>query len=416
MRLDAYREPFRYRGYGPLYAAYSISKLGDWIYLVGFSLWLLELTQSPALMAFVTAIQTVPRVLLGAVTGAVADRFHRARLMMLCDVLQCLLVLPLLLVRSRSDLAIVYVVAFGLSMLSAQATAAKGPLMATILPREAVVKGNALINATESVIMLVGPAVAAWAVSTVGFRVAFLLNAGSFLLSALILQILVRQLPSAAPRESDHESEHSSFGASVAGFFQAIRAPGLLRQLLLIVGLLALAQGTVQALHTPLLMQVVQLTEGQYAFVLALQGLGGLVGSYLIIPLSERHSPKVLLTTGLLLGALTTALVVIYPHFWFVAGLTLAEGIFFTGIFIAIPSLVQQTTADSMMGRAFAALDAAENGFMLLSMTVSGLLVSFASMQSLFLGVAALMVLGGWIAFRTLRDHVAVTVEASVSQ
>lgn len=41
---------------------------------------------------------------------------------------------------------------------------------------------------------------------------------------------------------------------------------------------------------------------------------------------------------------------------------------------------------------------------MLLSMTISGILVTFVSMRSLFLGVAALMILGSWMAFRTLQD------------
>lgn len=413
MRFEAYREPFRYRGFGPLYLAYTISKLGDWIYLVGFSLWLLQLTQSPALMAMVTALQTVPRVLLGAVTGSIADRVNRARLMMLCDLLQALLVLPLLLVQSKSQLPIVYVVAFCLSLLSAQASAAKGPLIATILPRDSVVKGNALINATESVIIMVGPAVAAWAIARFGFQTTFLMNAASFLLSAVILQVLAsRAVP---PTPAEHDADHS-FAASIAGFFQSIRTPGLLRQLLLVVSLLALAQGTVQALHTPLLMQFVGLTEQQYAIVLALQGIGGVAGSYVIIPLSERYAPKVLLTVGMLLGAVTTGLLVLYPSFWMVAALTLADGLFFTGIFVAIPSLVQQSTADSVMGRAFAALDATENGFMLLSMTVSGLLVSFASMRTLFIGVAALMVLGSWVAFRTLHDASAASLEPAAGK
>lgn len=405
MKFSTYREPFTHKGYGAFYAAYSISKLGDWVYLVGFSLWLFELTGSAPLMALVTALQTVPRVLLGAVTGAIADRVDRAKLMGLCDLLQAFLVLPLLMVHTRQQLPIVYVVAFLLSLLSAQSAAARGPLVAAILPSETVVKGNALINATESVIMLLGPAVGAWAVAKVGFQLTFVLNSASFVLSALFLFVLARM----PLRRSDEPEDHASFGSSVSGFFQAIRTPGILRQLLLVMGLLALGQGVVQALHTPLMIQFIRLSQQQYAAVLALQGVGGLLGSYLIIPLSERYSPKVLLGAGLLCASVTNGLLVTYPNFWVVSALTIVEGVFFTGVFVSIPTLIQQWTPDNMMGRAFAALDATENGFMLLSMTVSGLLVAVASMRTLFLAVSSLFVAGGLVAFRTLHTAASTT-------
>lgn len=413
MHLKSYLDPFRHRGFTPVYLAFSISRLGDWIYLVGFSLWLYELTHSAALMALVTAIQTVPRVLLGAVTGAIADRVDRVKLMIFCDLMQALLVLPLLVVKTEQHLPVVYVVAFALALFSAQGSVAKGPLISTLLPRDAIVKGNAVINATESIVMMVGPVISSVAIAHAGYTATFLGNAASFLVSAVLL-LPVRQ-HGATPRTDGSSEEESgeSLWAFVTGFFTSVRSPGLLRQLVLVVGLMALGQGTVQALHTPLLIDVIRLTQQQYATVLTLQGVGGIIGSYLVIRLAERLSPRILLGGGLLLAALTTVLLVTYPAYWLVVIITLAEGVFITGIFISIPTLIQQQTADHMMGRAFAAVDTAENGFMLISMTVSGLLVPFASMRVLFVGVAVLFVAGGLLAFRTMHAPKAATASVS---
>lgn len=176
----------------------------------------------------------------------------------------------------------------------------------------------------------------------------------------------------------------------------------MLRHLLIVMALMALGQGTVQALHTPLMLDFMKLSPQQYASVLTLQGIGGVLGTYLVMRYAVRLSPKILLGGGLIISSLTNFLLVTYPAYWVVVLATLIEGVFITGVFVAVPTLIQQQTPSHLMGRAFAAVDAAENGFMLLSMTLSGLLVAYASLPALFVGAALLLATAGLAAVQMM--------------
>lgn len=129
-------------------------------------------------MALVTAVQAVPQVLLGALTGAVADRVHRGRLMILCNALQAMLILPLLYVKSGRDIPIVFMIAFGLALLRAQESVARRPMIATLLPHHFVMKGNALFNTMDSIVTMVGPAVSSLTALVECRRIAGVPNSG----------------------------------------------------------------------------------------------------------------------------------------------------------------------------------------------------------------------------------------------
>ncbi|HYX10806.1 MAG TPA: MFS transporter, partial [Candidatus Acidoferrum sp.] len=69
----------------------GISSIGDAVTFVALPLLVLALTGSGAAMGIVTALQTLPDLILGLPTGALADRWDRRRMMVVADLGRALL-------------------------------------------------------------------------------------------------------------------------------------------------------------------------------------------------------------------------------------------------------------------------------------------------------------------------------------
>lgn len=96
----------------------AISSTGDGMFLTAFPLLAASLTRDALAIAGVTVASRLPWLLFSLLTGAVADRFDRRRLMVGADVARCAVVAILAAVVLAGDarLWLLYVCAFGLGM------------------------------------------------------------------------------------------------------------------------------------------------------------------------------------------------------------------------------------------------------------------------------------------------------------
>src|SRR5437762_3409727 len=104
------------RGLGPDFAklwwSAAISNLGDGVRAVALPLLAATITRDPVLVAGVTMVSKLPWLLVGVISGAVADQVDRRRLMIGSDVFRTLVVglLGFLLVMGQAHLLLVYCV------------------------------------------------------------------------------------------------------------------------------------------------------------------------------------------------------------------------------------------------------------------------------------------------------------------
>jgi MFS family permease len=100
----------RHRDFALLWLAGAVSAAGDWVILVALPVQVYALTGSTLATGGSFAAYVLPRLLFGAVGGALVDRWDRRRTMMLADLTRAALTLPLLLVRSPDTVWLVYIV------------------------------------------------------------------------------------------------------------------------------------------------------------------------------------------------------------------------------------------------------------------------------------------------------------------
>jgi MFS family permease len=110
-----------------------LANFGDGIRLAAFPLLAAQVTRSPAAVAAVTAVQTLPWLLLGAGLGVLADRTDRRRLMVIVDVTRAVIIagLALAILARSAGLALIYVTAFA----TGTGGALRNTAAATCVPR-----------------------------------------------------------------------------------------------------------------------------------------------------------------------------------------------------------------------------------------------------------------------------------------
>ncbi|HVL40161.1 MAG TPA: MFS transporter [Fimbriimonadaceae bacterium] len=199
--LDVLRIPaFRH-----LWLGQAISQLGDAFYYLVFFFMVDKLTGSPALVAAFGAVEALPYLLFSLYAGVVADRLDRRGIMLWSDVGSAFLLVGfsvLLVLAPSPSVAAIFVVGFLLSLVKTFFLPAKSAAIPALVPSAKLLEANSLSAATQNMMPLVGVALSGGILGALyllypnGFFVtAVLVNAASFLLSAVYIYKLPRVLP-----------------------------------------------------------------------------------------------------------------------------------------------------------------------------------------------------------------------------
>ena len=170
-----------------------VSNVGAWMQATALS-WdvLTELTNNDAAaMGITMALQFAPPLLLVSVTGWVADRFERRRLLMVTQSLLLLLGLAIgaLILSGVMTLWLMYGFALALGVVAAFDNPARQAFVSDLVARENASNAVALNAASFNGARMIGPAVAGVVIVAVGTGWVFFINGATFLamIAALVL-------------------------------------------------------------------------------------------------------------------------------------------------------------------------------------------------------------------------------------
>ena len=192
------------RNYRLWAAGALVSNIGTWMGRVGQD-WLVltQLTDhSSSALGIVTGLQFLPFLLLAPVTGMIADRFSKRRILLTTQSLLGIsaLVLAVLTLTGHVELWHVYLIAFLQGVATAVDNPARQSFVSEMVPKDRLANAVALNSASFNAGRLVGPAVAGLVIAALGTGWALLVNGLSFaFVLASLLAMRVRDL-SPAPR------------------------------------------------------------------------------------------------------------------------------------------------------------------------------------------------------------------------
>jgi len=175
------------RNFRRLWMAQIVSEIGDWFYTLSIYTLLLQLTGHASSVALALVLQVLPQTLVGPTAGVVNDRLRRKQVMIAADLIRFAVVLAMLLVRSRSMVGLVYPLLLAETVMAAFFEPARSAVVPNIAAKEEVLIANTLSSATWSVNLLIGASVGGAVAAFFGREAVFILNALSFLVSAILI-------------------------------------------------------------------------------------------------------------------------------------------------------------------------------------------------------------------------------------
>lgn len=187
-----------------------ISLFGNAIQRFSMSLYLLDFTGSTATFANILAISTIPYILFAPIAGMLSDKINRKKIMVYLD-LFCSGIIGIyafILLRGRDHEIIVAAVMFILSICYTLYGPAVTASIPQVVEEERLTSANGIINQVASVVNFVGPIFAGILYGLVGIKVIVIINAVSFLFSAIMEMFLD------IPDVSDRKLEPSTFDTS----------------------------------------------------------------------------------------------------------------------------------------------------------------------------------------------------------
>lgn len=187
-------QSLRHRSFALIWTGQTISRLGDSLYHIALSWWVLEKTGSAAAMGSVLIFSFVPMLIFLLIGGVAVDRFSRSRIMFLSDVFRGLIVglVALLAFTERLEIWHIYVASILFGFVSAFFQPAYIAIIPDIMPSEGRPSANSLTALSGQVTGIVGPAIGAWMVAWGGTASTFLLDGVSFFIGAVCIIPLLR--------------------------------------------------------------------------------------------------------------------------------------------------------------------------------------------------------------------------------
>lgn len=187
-----------------------VSELGNWFnFIAGLGLVRVVSEASPQAAGILFVCRILPFAIFSPIAGTLADRFSRRQLMIITDLTRVGVALAFLLVSSEENLWIAYLATALLSTFGAFFDGAKNAATPNLTGKEGLLAGTALMFSSRFLLMAVGAALGGWASAIFGYKVAFLINAASFLISTVSVWLI----PEEAVREKEtvEKAERESF-------------------------------------------------------------------------------------------------------------------------------------------------------------------------------------------------------------
>lgn len=402
---------WRHGDFLKLWAAQAVSAFGSRITREGLPMAaILTLDAKPAQLGLLAALSLGPGVILGLFAGGWADRNYRRPILIGTDILRVLLLLsvPIAFWAGWLSMVQLYLVAAAVGAASLMFAIADHAYLPSLIDRAQLMEGNSKLGATESVAEIGGPALAGLLFKWLTAPVALLVNAGTYLVSAVFLWSIRTPEPPPAPVDkAEHPFSDLMFGV------RAILGQPLVRPLLLMTIVQTLFSSFFAALYLLFAIRTLGLTTDLLGLVIAVGGGGALLGA-VIAPLAVRWlglGPAVIW-----LGLAAAASAVVIPlapasaaggAAFLIVGQLLGDGL---GVAALIPAgtLRQSVFAQAKLGRTGAVFHVARGSVSVVGALIGGGLAQVVGIREAMWVAVVGMVAAGLIPLfsplRTLRE------------
>ncbi|CAA9552108.1 MAG: hypothetical protein AVDCRST_MAG33-974 [uncultured Thermomicrobiales bacterium] len=397
----SYADVARSPSYFPLWLSQLVSSFGDTLHYIALVVLVFDLTGRGAAVAVLVTAEVLPVLLLGPVAGVLIDRLSRKAILIGADVGRAVLVVSLVWPQGVWH---AYVAAAGLAVGNTFFNPTVQAVIPTITTPEQRLAANSVAWSTGRLVQIVAAAVAGGLIGLVGTDAAFVVNAATFVVSALLL-IQLRIPAHAGELAAAAKRGLAGYLADARSGLAFARRDRFVSRLLVVQALASLATGATGAMLVVLAEEHLQLAPSGFAWLIGAIGVGALIGPsipnvlardyrsarWLFIPYIVRGVGDVLIAVSSLFPIALLLL--------FVYGLNTSTGM------VVFNSTVQGAVPDQVRGRVFTLLDVTWNAMRLASLALGALLAGAVGIQPVFWSGGVLLCFAGIAGLRLFRGY-----------
>jgi DHA3 family macrolide efflux protein-like MFS transporter len=362
-----------------LWLGQVISQIGDSFTYLALLITVNRLTGSTIAMGIMVISLTLPQLVLSFVAGVIVDRVDRRHVMIVSDLLRGALVLAFITVRTADQIYLFYIVGLLLSSVSVFFSPAKTAMIPRLVQGDdQLLSANALSQTVRVVALLLGPALAGFAIAGLGTTIAFVVDSLSYVFSALaILTITV----SGRTAHEGGTGLRTVWDQFAEGLSYAVRNNTILG--IIVTFLVAfLGVGAIEVLFVPYLQGEFGAGPEGLGFVQTTQGIGMLLGSALVGNLAARFRLTRIIAWSIALLGAGIAFCGFVNYFAFIPLATFVAGLSLAPLNAALSTLVQVIVPDDKLGRVSSVVDTTVTVSYLISMSAAAFLADVFGMRN----------------------------------
>jgi MFS family permease len=345
------RAALRVAGFRRLALVWAVINLADSTLFLTLAVWVKDLTGSDSAAGLVLAALVLP-ALLAPLTGDLADRMSRRRLVIAAALVAATAVLALLGAR---QLWLIYLVTIVYATIGYVISAAQSGLLRDLLPVEQLASANGLLTTLDQGLRLLAPLVGAGLYVLAGMDAVVVLTAALFTVAAAgMIAVRVTETP---PTPADSRTRY--WREATAGFRHLRRTPPLGR-LTVALALAIGATGITNTTNFAAIERGLRAGPELLLILVSVQGAGAVVGGLVAAMVVGRLGERVTMAIGLALIALGIATTIGTSVALVCVGL-LAAGVGVAWAVVAYVTVRQRLTPPTLQGRVAAASNMVSN-------------------------------------------------------
>ncbi|WP_415648474.1 MFS transporter, partial [Stackebrandtia soli] len=316
--------------------------IGDSLLLITLAIWVKDLTGSDGAAGLTMFFLGAP-YLMAPLAGWLVDRLPFKPFLVVANLLNILVLLPLAFVSGVADVWMIYLVAFMLGVGGVVDTPAVNGLLKLLLPDDQLVDANGLSQTVRQGMRLLGPIIGAGIYMTAGGFAVAILDAVCFVIAAAMFALVAVEQPRREPSGLAWRAEIS------AGFRFLAKEKALLRA---VSGMFiaAWAIGAIESVGFAIADKGLGQPSEFISVIVTAMGVGGIIGGVLAARIVRRFGELGSEGAGLLCLA-TAFLLWSIPSIPVVLGSAALAGFALPVVIVADNTLIQRRSPKELIGR-----------------------------------------------------------------
>ena len=333
----------------------AFSDLGTFMDLIAINVLMYVATGSAGWLAATMAFRTLGGVLSSLLSGVIADRFDRRKIMIWTDIFRAVIILSLI---PFPNPVMILIVCFLIGLTSSFFAVSYSAEIPQIFGQDKVLETNALISRLTSISLVLGFIGAGVITDFLGYQVTLVIDAATYIISAVVLMRMKWQTSVPVTDKeiaSGIKEKVFSIGRDLKEVYSYIMlSPELL--MINVVFLVGAFAGASHNLGIPLLAEAIDSANQStfYGLIWGVWGIGSVLATLILPRIKSLQGSRLLFTFLMSAILMSTGFITFLSNIniWIVLSFAFFTGIF-DACFTTLHATILQKTENHIRGRIF---------------------------------------------------------------